>query len=133
MALGLINIYFNNSLVIHKLENITIIIVKVYNLLFLVNNNNFHNFNFILTFYDNLASAIVYEMFFKDEFNIAKKQILQNLTDLKPTTDDMTDEEKLAIIQSEFERLYDPGHPVRNNLETLDSIEEVRIIREALK
>lgn len=129
----MINIYFNNSLVIHKLENITIIIVKVYNLLFLVNNNNFHNFNFILTFYDNLASAIVYEMFFKDEFNIAKKQILQNLTDLKPTTDDMTDEEKLAIIQSEFERLYDPGHPVRNNLETLDSIEEVRIIREALK
>lgn len=133
MALGLINIYFNNSLVIHKLENITIIIVKVYNLLFLVNNNNCHNFNFILTFYDNLASAIVYEMFFKDEFNIAKKQILQHLTDLKPTTDDMTDEEKLAIIQSEFERLYDPGHPVRNNLETLDSIEEVRIIREALK
>jgi len=42
-------------------------------------------------------------------------------------------EEKLAIIQSEFKRLYDPNHPVRNNLETLDSIEEVRIIKEALK
>ena len=45
----------------------------------------------------------------------------------------MSEEEKLAIIQSEFERLYDPNHPVRNNIETLDSIEEVRIIKEALK
>jgi len=45
----------------------------------------------------------------------------------------MSDEEKQAVIQSEFERLYDPSHPVRNNLETLDSIEEGRIIKEALK
>ncbi len=43
------------------------------------------------------------------------------------------EEEKLAIIQSEFERLYDPNHPVRNNIETLDSIEDVRIIKDALK
>ena len=42
-------------------------------------------------------------------------------------------EEKLAIIQSEFERLYDSNHPVRNAIDTLDSIEEVRIIKEALK
>ena len=27
----------------------------------------------------------------------------------------------------------DPNHPVRNHLETLDSVEEVRIIRDALK
>ena len=45
----------------------------------------------------------------------------------------MSDEEKLAVIQSEFERLYAPNHPVRNNLEALDSIKEVSIIMEALK
>jgi len=45
----------------------------------------------------------------------------------------MADEEKLVIIQREFDRLYDPGHPMRNKLETLDSVEEVRIIREAIK
>ena len=28
---------------------------------------------------------------------------------------------------------YDPNHPIRNHLETFDSVEEVRIIREALK
>jgi len=29
--------------------------------------------------------------------------------------------------------LYDPKHPVRFAIETLDSVEEVRIIKEALK
>ena len=45
----------------------------------------------------------------------------------------MSDEENLGIIQSEYERLYQPDHPVRFAIETLDSIEEVRIIKEALK
>jgi len=45
----------------------------------------------------------------------------------------MSEEEKLAIIQREFDRLYDPRHPVRNIIETLDSVEVVRTIREALR
>ena len=45
----------------------------------------------------------------------------------------MADKEKMTIIQSEFDRLYDSNHPVRNHLETLDSVDVVRIIREALK
>ena len=45
----------------------------------------------------------------------------------------MSEEEKFAIIQRQFDRLYDPNHPVRNNIETLDSVEVVRTIREALK
>jgi hypothetical protein len=45
----------------------------------------------------------------------------------------MSDAEKLAIIQSEFDRIYDPRHPVRNHLETLDSLDVVRTIRDALK
>ncbi len=44
----------------------------------------------------------------------------------------MNSEEKPAIIQAEFERLYDPHHPVRNNVETLSSIEKIRIIKEAI-
>ena len=52
---------------------------------------------------------------------------------LGPITNKMTDEEKFAVIQRQFDRLYDPRHPVRNHLETLDSVEVVRTIREALK
>ena len=55
------------------------------------------------------------------------------MRDLKPIDYSMSDEQKLAIIQTEFERLYNPRHPVWKNLETFDSIEEMRIIKEALK
>ena len=86
----------------------------------------------LYSFFDNLIDGIVYELYFPEELKSANKEILKHLGDLKPIADEMSEEEKLAIIQSEFERLYDPNHPVRNNIETLDSIEEVRIIKESL-
>ncbi len=87
----------------------------------------------IIDFFIELIDSLVIELFFFDLLSSFKKTVFNNIGDLKPITDSMSDEEKLAMIQSEFERLYDPNHPVRNNLETLDSIEEVRIIKEALK
>jgi len=85
------------------------------------------------SFYESVLDCISFELFLPKELKSANKEILKHLGDLKPITDDMSPEEKLAIIQAEFERLYDPNHPVRNAIETLDSIEEVRIIKEALK
>lgn len=84
------------------------------------------------TFYQ-INNSIAFELYFPEEIKSVGKEILKHLGDLKPITDDMSEEEKLAIIQSEFERLYDPNHPVRFAIETLDSVEEVRIIKEALK
>ena len=86
-----------------------------------------------LDFFYHLTDSLVFELYFPEELKSANKEILKHLGDLKPITDDMSDEEKLAIIQSEFERLYDDNHPVKYAIETLDSIEEVRIIKEALK
>lgn len=87
----------------------------------------------LFPFFENLIFTVVYELYFPEEIKSAGKEILKHLGDLKPLTDGMSEEEKLAIIQSEFERLYDPNHPVRFAIETLDSVEEVRIIKEALK
>lgn len=84
-------------------------------------------------FFESVLDTIVFELFLEKEIKSAGKEILKHLGDLKPITEDMSEEKKLAIIQSEFERLYDPNHPVRFAIETLDSVEEVRIIREALK
>ena len=92
-----------------------------------------HYDSLINQFFESLMDGITFDLYFPEQLKSANKQILPHLTDLKPLTDEMSEEEKLGVIQSEFERLYDPNHPVRNNLETLDSIEEVRIIREALK
>ena len=77
--------------------------------------------------------TFIRELYFPDQIKAAGKDILKHLGDLRPITQGMDDAEKLGGIQSEFDHLYDPNHPVRNHLETLDSIEEVRIIREALK
>ncbi len=84
-------------------------------------------------FFEQLLNSLVFELYFPEEIKTAGKEILKHLGDLKPITDDISEEKKLAIIQSEFERLYDPNHPVRFAIETLDSVEEVRIIKEALK
>ncbi|GAB4167287.1 MAG: hypothetical protein Tsb0017_08910 [Geothermobacteraceae bacterium] len=84
-------------------------------------------------YFEQLIDALVYELYFPDEMKAAGKDILRHLGELTPITDAMSDEEKLAVIQREFDRLYDPRHPVRNIIETLDSVEVVRTIREALK
>lgn len=89
--------------------------------------------NRLLNFFEEINNTVFYELYFPAELKSANKEILKHLGDLKPITDSMSDEEKQTVIQNEFERLYDPDHPVRNILETLDSIEEVRIIKEALK
>ena len=89
--------------------------------------------NSISNYYELIIDAIVYEILFISEFQSVNKTILKHLTDLIPINESMSDEEKLGIIQSEYERLYHPDHPVRFAIETLDSIEEVRIIREALQ
>lgn len=87
----------------------------------------------VFKLFESLLDAIVFELYFPEEIKSAGKEILKNLGELKTIHDEMSEEKKLAIIQSEFERLYDPNHPVRFAIETLDSVEEVRIIKEALK
>jgi hypothetical protein len=92
-----------------------------------------HKKDLEFSFFEGVLNSCIYELYFPEEIKSAGKEILKHLGDLKPITDEMSEEEKLAIIQSEFERLYDPNHPVRFAIETLDSVEEVRIIKEALK
>lgn len=84
-------------------------------------------------FFEELIDAMVFELYFPNELKLYTKEVIKHLSNLKPINESMSDEEKLGIIQSEYERLYHPDHPVRFAIETLDSIEEVRIIREALK
>lgn len=84
-------------------------------------------------FFERLIDGMVFELYFPDEIKSAGKDILRHIGELQPIDDAMSDDEKLSIIQEQFNRLNDPSHPVRNNLDTLDSVEEVRIIFEALK
>ena len=84
-------------------------------------------------YFEQVIDGMVYELYFSKEIKKANKEILKHLGDLKPLQDKMKEKEKFEVIQSEFDRLYDPNHSVRNHLETLDSVEEVRIIRETVE
>lgn len=84
-------------------------------------------------YFDEILNAVTFELYFQEEVISANKEIIKHLVNIQSIDSSMSNEEKFAIIQTEFNRLYDPNHPVRNNIETLDSVEEVRIIKEALK
>lgn len=85
------------------------------------------------SFFMELNNGVAYELFFPESVSAVQKNIISGLSDLPDIDMDNSVEENHSIIKNAFERLYDPNHPVRNNLETLDSIEEVRVIKEALK
>lgn len=87
----------------------------------------------VISYFETIVNAIIFESYFTNEVALAKKAISTHMASLENLPKSQSKEKRLSIIQSEFNRLYDPNHPVRNNIETLDSVEEVRIIKEALK
>ena len=84
-------------------------------------------------FFEQLIDGLVYELYFPDEIKAAGKEMLIHLGELKALSNEMSEEDKMAIIQQAFDRLYDPAHPIRNHIETLDSVNVVRTIRKALR
>lgn len=82
-----------------------------------------------LNYFEQIVDGMVFELYFGEELKTAGRDVLKYLTDLRPIQDDMTEQQKLKIIESEFNRLYDKEHPVRNNLFYMDSIPEIRIIK----
>lgn len=84
-------------------------------------------------FFEQFIDGLVYELYFPEELKSAGKELQPNIGDLAPLADDMPEEQKLAIIQREFNRISDPSHPVRQQLDSLDEVEVVRTIRNSLK
>lgn len=99
---------------------------------FLLNNKRKLN-GITFDFIEQVINSIIYEIVFPEEIHSANKGVIEYLQDVYPIDDSMSDQEKISIINSEFERLYDPYHPVRNNVDTIENIEVVRIIKEALR
>lgn len=93
--------------------------------------NKTSNNKLIYSYFEDIIDAIVYEILFEDQLKPANKLVINHLLDLKPLKYEMSDERKLAIVNTEFERLYDTEHPVRNKLDTLDSVDVVKAIKEA--
>lgn len=83
------------------------------------------------SFFDLVVNAAVSELYFPNEIRAANKDVLEHLGGLPPIAESAPGR-RLAAIRAQFERLYDPNHPVRFAVETQDSIEEIRMINEGL-
>lgn len=101
--------------------------------LYLIETRKAATLKLLYTYFEMLGNSLVYEFYFPTQIYNAGKHLFKHLVDVTPVSNDMSDEIKLSIIQNEFERLYNPSHPVRNAVETLDGVEEVRVIRETLR
>lgn len=82
----------------------------------------------VFKYFEQLLDAAVFELYFHKELSAANKEVIKHLKNL-PLLCNKTDEEKLATLLHEFERLYNPEHPLRFILETLDSVEEINFIK----
>lgn len=85
----------------------------------------------VFKYFEQLLDAAVFELYFQKEMKEANKEVIKHLKDL-PILNGNSEEEKLATLFNEFERLYSPNHPLRFVLETLDSIEEIDFIKNNL-
>jgi hypothetical protein len=81
-------------------------------------------------YFEQLIDALIYEIYFPEEFQDAEKSISRLLTpDLIPALE-KTVTDKLSFLQQRFQEIYQQNHPVRQMVSFLDTIEAVRVIEE---
>lgn len=99
-------------------------------ILFVKEHTEFENINDQLmpTYFEQIIDGMVYELYFPDLIKKHKREIIQHLGELPEFTDKMSDEQKMKICKTVFNRLNDREHPVRVNLFYMSSIPEIAII-----
>ncbi len=80
------------------------------------------------TYFEQIIDGMVYELYFPELIKKHKREIIQHLGDLPEFTDKMSDEQKMKICKTVFNRLNEREHPVRVNLFYMNSIPEIAII-----
>lgn len=80
------------------------------------------------TYFEQVIDGMVYEIYFPELLKKHHREILKHLGDLPELNDKMSDEKKLSLIKTVFNRLNEKDHPVRLNLFYMNSIPEIAII-----
>jgi len=82
-------------------------------------------------YFESLIDAIVYGMYFPEEFSGSENQIsmhLENLPEIELTKNLLSQE-----LVDVFQALYNPDNPVRKHIHFMDSISAIRVIEERAK
>lgn len=80
------------------------------------------------TYFEQIINGMVYELYFPELLKKHNREIIKNLGELPELNDKISDERKINIIRTVFNRLDDKNHPVRTNLFYMSSIPEIKII-----
>jgi len=80
------------------------------------------------TYFEQIIDGMVYELYFPELVKKHKREIIQHLGELPEFTDKMSEEQKMKMCKTVFNRLNDREHPVRVNLFYMSSIPEIAII-----
>ena len=82
----------------------------------------------MVKYFEQIIDGLVYELYLTNELHRAGKYFFKTLLDepLLPIKEISGD--KMSVLRSTFEHLFDRKHPVRKNLFFLDSLETIRII-----
>jgi hypothetical protein len=100
------------------------------NYILFLKNKTFKDVNDQLmpTYFEQIIDGMVYELYFPDLLKKHNREIIKHLGELPEFTDGMSDEQKMKICKTVFDRLNDKEHPVRVNLFYMNSIPEIAII-----
>jgi len=82
----------------------------------------------IVSFFEPLIDAMVYELYFPEEIISTGCQVLKHLTNLPELKDGWSDKKKLEVIGKVDQELSDEKHPVSIAMARQKTVPEVRII-----
>ena len=80
------------------------------------------------TYFEQIIDGMVYEIYLPDLISKHKREIIKHLGELPAFKNNMSEEKKMSICKTVFNRLDEREHPVRVNLFYMNSIPEIKII-----
>jgi len=80
-------------------------------------------------YFERLIDGLVYELFFPDELHSKKINPFKHIEEARlPVLGDIPEKQRFSRLEEIYERISNDHHPIRGCLESLKSLEVVRII-----
>lgn len=105
---------------------------KIFDYIFFLKSRTFNDLTDKLmpVYFEQIIDGMVYELYFNEKLCRHQRDIIKYLGNLPDISSMMSDTQQLDTIRAVFKRLNDREHPVRINLFFMDSIPEIRSIKE---
>lgn len=88
---------------------------------------------FMLSYFEQISDALIFELYFKDEFQKNKLSIFENLVSERLVFEsNFTEKERLVAIRKLYINLYQEHHPVRQGVSQMLSIPQVQLVKNSL-